>query len=210
MGVLFASKIISKLISQKDEMRDVVDTKDQTPATPHKVDPGADPHSGILGRAVQALGIVFALGILTSAGILILEVLLRYVFNSPTIWAHETVIFLNAMAFVFGGLYVASRNAHIRVVLIYDALTKPVRRLFNIVISLACLGATTFFAWAAWQGVQRAIFTPSGAFRLETSGSAWNPPTPGLLKVFLLIILIVMAVQFLIFTVSYFLDKEDV
>ncbi len=175
---------------------------------PHKVDPGADPHSGLLGRGVQALGIVFALGILCSAFILIFEVFMRYLFNSPTIWAHETVIFLNAMAFVFGGLYVASRNAHIRVVLIYDTLSKPVRRWFNIGISLVCLVATSFFVWAAWQGAQRAIFTPSGDLRFETSGSAWNPPTPGLLKVFLLIILVVMSIQFLIFVISYFMDKE--
>ncbi len=176
---------------------------------PRRIDSGSDEHAGAMGRAIQALGIIFSLAILSSAGILVVEVFLRYVLNAPTIWAHETVIFLNATAFVFGGLYVAARNGHIRVVLIYDALNKPLRRRFNIAISLACAISCAFFAWAAWQAVKRAAWTPQGDFRLESSGSAWNPPTPGLLKIFLLFILAVMAVQFLIFAVNYWLKKED-
>jgi len=38
----------------------------------------ADPHSGALGKAIQSLGIVFTEGILCSAGILVLEIFLRY------------------------------------------------------------------------------------------------------------------------------------
>lgn len=179
-----------------------------TPAE-HGSEVKADPNSGKLGQVIQSAGIVFAIGILASAGILVVEVVLRYAFNSPTIWAHETVIFLNALAFVFGGLYAASCNSHIRVVLIYDFLKKSTRRWFDVGISIACAAACVTFAWAAWKGVERAIWTPAGVFHLETSGSAWNPPTPGLLKLFLLGILIVMAVQFVIFALSYISNKED-
>jgi C4-dicarboxylate transporter DctQ subunit len=175
---------------------------------PLNQDAGPDPHAGGLGRAINKIGVVFAIGILVAAGILVIEIFLRYALNSPTIWAHETVIFLTASSFIYGGLYAVARNAHIRVVLIYDFLTKPVRRYFDIVISITCFLATGMFAWAAWKGVLRAAWTPTGDFRLETSGSAWNPPTPGLLKVFLLFILIVMTVQFLILAIAYFKKKE--
>ena len=164
---------------------------------------GPAPESGRLGRAINAGGIVFAIAILASAGILGLEVVLRYVFNAPTTWAHETVIFLNACAFVFGGLYVVARDAHIRVVLIYDQLSPRLKRAFNVWISLACLAATTFFAWASWQSLKRAVWTPTGEIRLETSGSAWDPPTPGLLKIFLFVVLIVMAMQFAVLAWNY-------
>lgn len=166
-------------------------------------EPRAIPAAGALGRAVNALSGLFALAILVSAGILIVEIALRYVFNAPTIWAHETVIFLTAVTFVYGGLLVASRDRHIRVVLIYDALGAGARRVVNVVVSAANALACAIFAWAAWQVVQRAAWTPSGAFRLETSGSAWNPPTPGLLKLFLLAVLIVMALQFAVLAVNY-------
>lgn len=171
-------------------------------------DKGADPHAGVLGRVINSVGIIFAIGILASAGILVIEIFLRYVLNAPTIWAHETVIFLTASAFVYGGLYVVARNAHIRVVLIYDYLSKPMRRYFDIGISIISFLASGMFAWAAWKGVERAIWTPAGDFRLETSGSAWNPPTPGLLKLFLLIILLIMTVQFFVLTISYYKNKE--
>jgi TRAP-type C4-dicarboxylate transport system permease small subunit len=173
---------------------------------PQETEPGLGgptPAAGLLGRVVNRGGIVFALAILASAGILGLEVVLRYVFNAPTTWAHETVIFLNACAFVFGGLYVVARDAHIRVVLIYDQLPARIRRIFDVAISVACLIATTFFAWAAWQSLVRAVWTPTGEFRLESSGSAWDPPTPGLLKIFLFAILIVMAVQFAVLAWNY-------
>lgn len=170
--------------------------------TLHK-DPGAAPSSGALGRMINMIGVVFAIGILCSALILFLEVLLRYVFNSPTIWAHETVIFLNASAFLFGGLYVAARDAHIRVVIFYDNLRPKLRRWFDVVIPSACAISTAFFAWAAWQSVKKAAWTPQGDFRLETSGSAWNPPTPGMLKIFLLVVLIVMTVQFALIAINH-------
>lgn len=172
-------------------------------ALPGREDAGAAPVSGAMGRVVDRIGTLFALAILASAAILVTEVVLRYAFGAPTIWAHETVIFLTACSFVFGGLYVAARDAHIRVVLIYDQISGGRRRALDVAISLACLLSTAFFAWAAWQSVLKAAWTPQGDFRLETSGSAWDPPTPGLLKVFLFAILCVMAVQFAILAVNY-------
>lgn len=174
-----------------------------------QADSGAASAAGGLGRAINALGIVFALAILASAAILLFEVVLRYGFNRPTIWAHETVIFLNACAFVFGGLYVAARDAHIRVVLFYDRLSQQWRRRFNITISLACMLASLFFAWAAWQSVKKAVWTPTGAIRLESSGSAWDPPTPGLLKLFLFGILLVMTLQFAVLAYNYCRSKTQ-
>ena len=195
--------------AREEHMQDRTDPQGDLPAQPEVDSPvGAIPEAGLLGRGIDRLGIIFALAILASAAILGIEVVLRYGFNAPTIWAHETVIFLNATAFVYGGLYVVSRDAHIRVVLIYDQLSRPWRRIFNVGISLICLVATAFFGWAAWQSLVRAVWTPTGAIRLESSGSAWDPPTPGMLKIFLFTILVVMAVQFAILAWGY-LTKQD-
>lgn len=167
----------------------------------------SDPMAGLLGRIIAKIGDIFAVAIVLSAAVLIYEVVMRYVFNAPTFWAHETVIFLTAITFVYGGLFGAATNRHIRVVLIYDALGPSKRRIFDIAISIACALATALFSWAGWQVVKRAIWTPAGEFRLETSGSSWNPPTPGLLKVFLLLILIIMSVQFAILALNYWRRK---
>lgn len=164
--------------------------------------------AGLLGRLISSGGLVFAAGIVIAMLILIQEVVLRYFFNNPTNWAHETTIFLCGVAFVYGGLYCVARDSHIRVVLIYDAIPPRARRWLDVAISTICALSSAMFAYAAWIMVSRAVFAPSGEIRLERSGSAWNPAFPGLMKIFLLVVLTVMAIQFLILAVNYARGKR--
>ena len=159
--------------------------------------------AGLMGRMVDRAGYVFAAGIVLAAGILLLEVFLRYFLNRPTIWAHETTVFLCGAAFVFGGLYCTCRDSHIRVVLLYDHFGPRLRRVADVAISLVSALAAAFFAYAAWHMVLRAVVTPSGAIRLETTGSAWSPPTPALIKIFVLVVMVLLVVQFLILAFNH-------
>lgn len=184
------------------------------PHSPDSQDPGATdlpviadldrdartalPEAGWLGKLIDRGGIVFAVGIVCSMLILIQEIVLRYVFGAPTIWAHETTVFLCALAFIYGGLYCTARDQHIRVVLVYDYVSDRVRRVLDVAISIVSMIASLCFAWAAWIMVKRAIYRPDGSLHFETSGSAWDPAFPAWLKLFLLAVLTVMAVQFLI------------
>lgn len=169
----------------------------------HDADPGAIPEAGLLGRVIDKISVVFALSLIASMLILINEIVMRYVFNAPTNWAHETTIFICGMAFIFGGLYCVARNQHIRVVLIYDYVPASVRRVLDIFISLISALASAFFAWASWLMVQRAAFAPDGTVRLERSGSSWDPIFPGATKIGLFIVMTVMSIQFLILAYNY-------
>lgn len=169
-----------------------------------KVDRASIPEAGRLGRIIEAGGFVFAAAICVAACILLFEVFMRYAFNSPTVWAHETTTFLCGIAFLYGGLYCAARNSHIRVVLIYDLLPPTARRVLNVVISFASFIAAGFFTYAAWGIADKALFSPTGDFRMERSGSAWNPVFPAVVKVILLVVMILMTAQFLILTWNYF------
>jgi TRAP-type C4-dicarboxylate transport system permease small subunit len=183
-----------------------IDTPDGTPPLAPEVlghRREALPEAGLLGHLVDRAGFVIAAGLVVAAAILLTEVFLRYVFNAPTIWAHETTTFLSGIAFIYGGLYCAARNSHIRVVLIYDALPPHARRLMDVLISLVSCAAALFFTYAAWLMVKKATFAPGGVFRLERSGSAWNPPTPAVVKVFLLLVLVLMALQFLVLAFNH-------
>ncbi|MFW5680892.1 MAG: TRAP transporter small permease subunit [Pseudomonadota bacterium] len=167
------------------------------------------PESGLLGRTIHRLGPLFAAGFVVAMAILIMEIVLRYVFDSPTLWAHEATIFLCAVNFVFGGLYCAAKDRHIRVVLIYDFVPKRVRRVLDVVISLTCAASAGLFAWASVVMVQRAFFRPDGSFRMEGTGSAWDPPTPALVKGFLFAVLIVLCVQFLILAWNHAFRRHE-
>ncbi len=170
---------------------------------PHVMIEPVPRESGAFGRAVDALGVVFAFCFLVSTAIILWEIVARYVFNSPTSWVHETTTFLCGISFIFGGLYALSRDRHIRVVLIYDAVGPRAKRALNVVLSVVGLMTMIFFAIAAWQMMINATFTPQGDFRLETSGSAWNPAYPGLVKTFLFVVIVAMAVQFVVLIVNY-------
>lgn len=165
--------------------------------------------AGIFGRVIDRIGTVFAVGFLLSMAVLMYEIFMRHLFNAPTLWAHETTTFLCASGFIFGGLYCAVHNKHIRVVPVYDAVSPEARRWLDVVIYVICAISTGFFSVAAWRGVERSVFAPGGRFRLETSGSAWNPPIPALLKVFLFIVLVSLTIQFIIFAIAHLRQKAS-
>lgn len=158
----------------------------------------ATPEAGLIGRAVDRLSLPFALGIVAAAAILMSEVVLRYVFGAPTIWAHETAVMLCALAFLFGGLLCVSQDRHIRVTILHDLLPARLRRGLDAAVAIGSAAAACIFAWASWLVVERAVWTPGGEIRLERSGSAWNPPIPAMLKIFLCVILVLMTAQFLV------------
>ena len=155
-----------------------------------------EPDNGRLSRLIVAFGKPFSIVFIVIALMLIYEVVLRYVFAWPTIWVHETSTFLCAVSFLVGGLYSVATNKHIRIVLVYDAVSARVRRWLDVFIYAICAASTLFFSYGAWLSAKRAIFSPSGALRLETSGTAWNPPYPSILKLLLVLTLLVMSVQF--------------
>ncbi|BDU39152.1 TRAP transporter small permease subunit [Vibrio nigripulchritudo] len=155
-----------------------------------------------MAKQVRKIGLPFAILFLATTAILIFEVIMRYVFSMPTIWVHETAVFLCAINFLFGGLYVAAKNAHIRIVLLYDWVPNKVRRILDVIIYGVCCAVTASFSWALWPTVVKSVTTPAGDFRLITSGSAWNPPYPALLRIFLFVVLIALSIQFFIFTIN--------
>ena len=55
-------------------------------------------------------------------GVVVYGVILRYVFNSPTMWAYETSIMLGTTIYVLGWAYVHRHGGHIRVEVFYIGL----------------------------------------------------------------------------------------
>jgi TRAP-type C4-dicarboxylate transport system permease small subunit len=176
------------------KLQDDLDATDE--ALPHARDEPVPLQSGRFGRAVDAIGIVFALCFAASTVIILYEVVMRRLFNAPTLWAHDTTIFLCGMAFAFSGLYALARDKHIRVVLVYDKVTGRARRALDVVLSIIGLVTVAFFSWGAWSVAQRSVWAPTGEIRLETTGSSLRLPYPGLLKAFLFLVVVAMVVQF--------------
>lgn len=145
---------------------------------------------GIAGSAK-----IFAWAIFVAFIVSVYEVIARYVFNSPTFWAHETTTFLIAAIFLVGGPIALARNKHIRVRMFYDAVSPAKRRWFDVCNSIVAMVFFAGLGFAATIMAWKATHTPTGEIHFEGTGTAWNPPTPALLKIIILIAVSVMFVQ---------------
>ncbi len=63
------------------------------------------------------------------------EVIARYVFNSPTNWAHEAMFLMFGMQYLMAGAYALREDAHVRVDVIYIMLSDRAKLITDIVTS---------------------------------------------------------------------------
>ncbi|MCP8883864.1 TRAP transporter small permease [Devosia sp. XJ19-1] len=153
-------------------------------------------------RVIAGSSNILAWAIFAAFVITVVEVIARYVFDSPTFWAHESTTFLIAATFLIGGPIALARDKHIRVRMFYDAVTPARRRLLDIVNSVIALVFFAGLAYAGWIMVGKSWFSPIGELRLEGTGTSWNPPTPALLKMLVLVAVGVMFVQTLLHLIA--------
>lgn len=166
-----------------------------------------------LDRWILRLGNALSLLFLFTVAISFYEVLMRYAFNAPTTWVHETAAFVGGTLFVFGGVYAMAADKHVRVVLIYDHVSRRTKHYLNLVHHIVGLAFAGMMAYASYVTVEASWFAPWGEMRLETSGSAFNPPYPALLKAVIFITLVILVVQFvlhLIQEIQALRNKHDV
>jgi len=78
------------------------------------------------------------------------DVIARYVFNAPTLWANEIAVYLvQAIVFLPMGLLVTD-NTHVRVTLLMDRLSPAMQaRLHRFSLVMIALFAT-FIVWLGW------------------------------------------------------------
>ncbi|EAR08510.1 TRAP transporter small permease subunit [Reinekea blandensis] len=162
-----------------------------------------------LDRALKWLGDVASLLFVLTVLISFYEVMMRYVFNSPTIWVHETASFLGGMLFVLGGSYALATNRHVRVVLLYDSVSEHTRKILNLFHHVMGMVFAALMIYASYHMVQASWFSPLGGIHLESSGSAWDPDFPAYTKLFILIIFIVMFVQFLLHLIQEIIELRS-
>lgn len=117
------------------------------------------------------------------------EVVSRYVFSRPTLWANELSLWIAAFVFLFAGQYAMQQRSHIRIYVIYDLMPRWMQKTAD-VISVALVVAFTFaLVWGNFADAQRRFL------RMETFGTAWDPPIPGIVKPAILIIIVLVALQ---------------
>jgi len=125
----------------------------------------------------------------------VLEVIMRYGFNRPTSWAHETTLMLVGIGMLWGGAYCMAEDRHIRVTVIRDAMAPKVQRIVDVIVGMLNLLFCAGLSWAGYIMTHKALFDPTGVFRLQRSGSAFNSAAPAVVKTVLFVVVVLMTLQ---------------
>jgi TRAP-type mannitol/chloroaromatic compound transport system permease small subunit len=116
------------------------------------------------------VGKLFSAATLIVVFIVVYEVVARYWFKRPTLWANESSLFGCGLVYVMGGAWTLLEKRHINIELIYGKLDRKRKALID---------ALTFPMFALYVGM---LFWSSVLYALdsiqlrETSGTALNPP----------------------------------
>ena len=121
--------------------------------------------------------------------IMFYEVVMRYVFEKPTLWVNEMSLWTAGGVYLLAGLYVMQQRGHIRIFILYDMVSRNWQRAFD---TLSTVLIVLFAAAIFWGGFNEAW---AKLMRWETFGTAWDPPIPATMKPLVLVTVTLIAVQ---------------
>lgn len=135
------------------------------------------------------LGRVAMMLVVLLVSVMFYEVVLRYVFEKPTLWANELSLWVAGFIFLLAGLYAMQQRSHIRIYLLYDLMPRWAQKLSD-VFSVVLIWA--FTVTLIWGGFNEA----SAKFlRWETFGTAFDPPIPATTKPLVLLVVLLVSIQ---------------
>lgn len=125
---------------------------------------------GVVDYVNDRLGRILSLGILLIFGLLVLEVALRYLFNSPTVWANELTQMMFGAYVVLSGGHLLWCGGHVNVDIIYSRLYPKAKAWMDVLTS------SVFFAFSVMLLYYGGSLALESLARWEHSQSPWNPP----------------------------------
>ena len=143
----------------------------------------------IVDRISLATGHGLAWLFLVAVVLTVYEVVMRYVFNAPTIWVHDMVTVLTAVCFVFGGALASQQRNHIQVASYAGRARVGVRK----ALAVSCQLLTALYLGLLLYAALKQAIPALGV--METSGHAWDVPIPAFLKTMLAVGVALMLAQ---------------
>ena len=110
--------------------------------------------SHLIDGLSNLLGRIFSWLTLTIVIVMAAIVVLRYVFQIGSIALQESIIYINALIFTFGGAYTLKEQGHVRVDIFYSRINEKKRAWVDLFGSLLFLvPSTCFIIWISWDYV---------------------------------------------------------
>jgi TRAP-type mannitol/chloroaromatic compound transport system permease small subunit len=116
-------------------------------------------------------GRISSMLILLLVGIVVYEVIMRYVFNAPTIWAFEATAFVYGLHYMLGLAYTEKHDGHVKVDILTNRLPKRTAAILNAAMFLLIF--IPIFSLIAWGTFQ---FAFTSLAENELNPTSWAPP----------------------------------
>ena len=129
------------------------------------------------------------MGIVFIEIVMFYEVVSRYVFSRPTLWANELSLWIASFLFLLAGLYAMQQRSHIRIFIIYEMFPRWAKKAADTFSVMLIVIFTTCLIWGSFD---EAV---SKFERFERFGTAWDPPIPATVKPAILIIITLVTIQ---------------
>jgi TRAP-type C4-dicarboxylate transport system permease small subunit len=131
------------------------------------------------------------------------EVVMRYLFDAPTIWAFELTILLCAICYLLSGGFVTAQHKHIAITSVYDLMPARIRWWLDLSAMLTGILAMGLLVWAAWRPAVLAVTI------VERTGSAWNSPSPAIIKPLIAVGALLIVLQLLVQLYRHLTGQAD-
>ena len=121
--------------------------------------------------------------------VMLYEVFVRYILFKPTMWANELSLWLAGVVYLIGGIYAMRLRCHIRIVMLYDIVSRKTQRIFDLIAVIILV----LYALAVVVGG-----LPDATMSLmtwERFGTFWDPPIPAVMKPLIIISIVLIALQ---------------
>ncbi|MEP0941146.1 MAG: TRAP transporter small permease [Rhizobiaceae bacterium] len=142
----------------------------------------------VIDHVVSTFSRFAMLLIMVGAGITLFEIVMRYVFASPTSWVHKSTLWLAAVTYLMSGILVMQRREHIRVTVIYDAVSPTLRLIFDL------LGLYVLIVYATLMLVGSADLVWAEFFHAIKTGAILSLPLSATIKPLLLFATVAVAI----------------
>ena len=125
---------------------------------------------GFIDKISERVGKFVSFFILIVALIIGYEVVSRYIFNSPTLWAHETSLMFFGAFVTLGGAYALLQRAHVNMDVVYGRLPVKTKALLDVITFVIFAFFVGVLIWGSGKTAWKAVLL------LERASTNWEPP----------------------------------
>ncbi len=127
--------------------------------------------SGQIDAVSEKCGQACALLIFPMVGVVVYEVIMRYVFTAPTSWGFESTTFIYGIHYILGLSYTQLHDSHVAIDIFSSKLPSRKKAVLSIITSgmlfFPTFGCMTYFSW---------VYALSSWKEWERLSTSWAPP----------------------------------